>query len=327
MRINFSRILLKTSSNFRKNIVTKPLYTKPSRIDGKTVLITGANTGIGKETAIDLAKRGGKIYIACRDLEKSEEALREIKDKSKSSHAFLMELDLASIESIKTFSKKFHEVEKNLQILILNAGVMACPKSYTKDGFEMQIGTNHLGHFLLTNLLLDLLKTSTPSRVVVVSSSGHKLGNINKDDFMSEKSYSKIKAYSQSKLANILFANKLAARLKGTGVTANSCHPGIVHTELGRHVGNSWVRPIYRKILAPFYKTITEGAQTQIRLAVDPELEKVTGKYFKDCEKASPSSAAKDTETAKWLWRTSSKLIKEKFEEYEEIEKKLYKET
>lgn len=285
------------------------------------MLITGANTGIGKETAIDLAKRGGKIYIACRDLKKSEEALNEIKDKSKSSRAFLMQLDLASIESIRNFSKKFHEVEPKLQILILNAGIMACPKSYTRDGFEMQIGTNHLGHFLLANLLLDMLKSSAPSRVVVVASSGHKLGVISKDDFMSEKSYSKIKAYGQSKLANILFANELAKKLKGTGVTVNSCHPGIVHTELGRHMSKSWIRPIYKKVLAPFYKTIPEGAQTQIRLAVDPELDEVSGRYFKDCEESKPSDAARNSETAKWLWRKSTEVISEKFPEFKEIEK------
>jgi NAD(P)-dependent dehydrogenase (short-subunit alcohol dehydrogenase family) len=255
-------------------------------------------------------------------LKKSEDALTEIKDKSKSSKAFLMQLDLASIESIKNFSKNFHEIETNLHILINNAGVMACPKAMTKDGFEMQLGTNHLGHFLLTNLLLDLLKASSPSRVIVVSSSGHKLSDINKEDIMSEKSYSKIKAYGQSKLANILFANELARKLKETGVTVNSCHPGIVHTELGRHMAetSSWLRPIYRKILGPFYKTIHEGAQTQIRLAVDPELDKVTGKYFKDCEEVSPSKAARDKETANWLWKKSNQLISEKFQEFEKIE-------
>jgi NAD(P)-dependent dehydrogenase (short-subunit alcohol dehydrogenase family) len=284
-------------------------------------LITGANTGIGKETAIDLAKRGGKIYMACRDLKRSEDSLREIKDKSRQSQVFLMKLDLASIESIKNFSNEFHEVERSLQILILNAGIMACPKSYTKDGFEMQIGTNHLGHFLLTNLLLDVLKASPPSRIVVVSSSGHKLGDISKDDFMSEKSYSKIKAYGQSKLANILFANELAARLRNTGVTVNSCHPGIVHTELGRHMTKSWFRPIYKKVLMPFYKTISEGAQTQIRLAVDPDLGKVSGKYFKDCEEFTPSKAARDVETGKWLWRKSTEVIGSKFPDFKEIER------
>lgn len=285
------------------------------------MIITGANTGIGKETAIDLAKRGGKVYIGCRDMDKSEDALEEIREKSESSKAFLLELDLASIESIKNFSREFHDLEPKLHILINNAGVMACPKSYTKDGFEMQIGTNHLGHFLLTNLLLDRLKASAPSRIVVVSSSGHKLSGINKHDLMSEQSYNKIKVYGQSKLANILFTNYLARKLKGSGVTVNSCHPGIVQTDLGRHM-DSWLRPVYRSVLRPYYKTTHEGAQTQIRLAVDPELENVTGKYFSDCEEATPSKAALDVATATWLWMKSTKLIHEKFGDFEGILKK-----
>lgn len=192
---------------------------------------------------------------------------------------------------------------------------MACPKSYTKDGFEMQLGTNHLGHFLLTNLLLDQLKASAPSRIVVVSSSGHRLSNINRDDLMSEHGYNKIKAYASSKLANILFTHELARRLRGTGVTVNSCHPGIVQTDLGRHM-DSWLRPIYRQVFQPYYKTIHEGAQTQIKLAVDPELENVTGKYFVDCEEAKPSKSALDAKLAEWLWVASTKLIKSKLKDF-----------
>jgi NAD(P)-dependent dehydrogenase (short-subunit alcohol dehydrogenase family) len=284
----------------------------------KSILILGGNSGIGKETAIDLAKRKGEIFIACRDVKKSKDALEEIKDRSKSSKVHLMELDLASIKSIRNFSKKFHETENRLDILICNAGVMACPKLFTADGFEMQFGVNHLGHFLLTNLLLDLMKTSTPSRIVVVSSEAHRITDINREDLLSEKSYSKLKAYGQSKLANILFARELARRLKNTGVTVNSCHPGLVHTNLGRHMNDyNWIRPFYRAIFKPFYKTAFEGAQTQIRLAVDKELEKISGKYFSDCEEISPSNAAQEDETAAWLWTKSTELIYEKFKDLE----------
>lgn len=201
-------------------------FKKDSRIDGKVVVITGANSGIGKVTAIDLAKRGGTIYIACRDVKRGEEALRDIKAESGSEKIHFLQLDLASLESVRDFSKKFHEKESKLHILINNAGVMACPQSYTKDGFETHFGTNHLGHFLLTNLLLDLLKASAPSRIVVVSSFAHLIGTIKKHDLNSEKSYQKHLVYAQSKLANILFAREIAKRLKGTGVTANSVHPG-----------------------------------------------------------------------------------------------------
>jgi NAD(P)-dependent dehydrogenase (short-subunit alcohol dehydrogenase family) len=202
-------------------------YIKDTKIDGKVVIITGANSGIGKETAIDLAKRGGKVYIACRDIKRGEDALKEIKEKSGTDNAYFLQLDLASLDSVREFSRKFHELESQLHILVNNAGVMACPKALTKDGFEMQLGTNHLGHFLLTNLLLDLLKASSPSRVVVVSSVLHRLGRIKKEDLMSEKSYWKWQVYGQSKLANILFTNELAKRLEGSGVTANSLHPGM----------------------------------------------------------------------------------------------------
>jgi NAD(P)-dependent dehydrogenase (short-subunit alcohol dehydrogenase family) len=274
------------------------------------VIITGANTGIGKENAIDHAKRGGKIYIACRDVTRGEDALVEIRKVSGSDNVHFLQLDLASLESIRDFTKKFHELESQLHILICNAGVMACPESKTKDGFEMQIGTNHLGHFLLTHLLLDLLKASAPSRVVVVSSEGHKISNIVKEDLMSEKPYGKWKAYGRSKLANILFARELSKKLTDTGVTVNSCHPGAVQTELGRHMNENLRRFFIKPFIAPFFKTAWQGAQTQIRLAVDPDLSEVTGKYFSDCKEKTPSRAAQDDEMAAWLYEKSIELVK-----------------
>lgn len=175
----------------------------------------------------------------------------------------------------------------------------------TKDGLELQIGTNHFGHFLLTNLLLDLIKASAPARIINVSSVGHKWGHINRDDLQSEKSYSRFKAYSQSKLANVLFTRELAKRLNGTGVLANSLHPGAVRTELGRHLG------IIHYLALPFQmfvKTPVSGAQTTIMLAVDPELDNVTGKYFADCAIAPEAKQAKCDETAEWLWTTSERV-------------------
>jgi NAD(P)-dependent dehydrogenase (short-subunit alcohol dehydrogenase family) len=207
------------------------------RIDDKVVIITGANAGIGKETAIDLGRRGGKVYLACRDITRGENALKEIKEKSGSENIHLLQLNLASMSSIREFSKKFHDLESELHILINNAGVMAIPKSFTEDGFEMQFGTNHLGHFLLTNLLLDLLKSSAPSRIVNISSLMHKFGQIKRDDVMNEQSYSRWLNYANSKLANILFTRELVKRLEGTGVTANSVHPGVVNTDLSKDVG------------------------------------------------------------------------------------------
>lgn len=200
------------------------------------MIITGCNTGIGKQTALELARRGGKIYMACRDPIKCEDARLEIIEKTKNENIFNRTLDLNSLESVRTFANNFLNEESKLDILINNAGVMATPKTLTKDGYEMQLGVNHLGHFLLTNLLLDTLKKSAPSRIVVVSSAIYIFGSINKVDLNSEKMYSKVGAYSQSKLANILFTKELAKRLEGTNVTVNCCHPGVVKTELGRHL-------------------------------------------------------------------------------------------
>lgn len=203
-------------------------YKKPTLIDGKVVIITGGNAGIGKETAIDLARRGGKIYIACRDIKRAQNALLEIKDQSGSSNVHFLLLDLASLKSIREFSQKFHQLESKLDILINNAGVMACSESYTSDGFEMHMGVNHLGHFLLTNLLLNLLKESNQGRIVNVSSLFHIVGKISKTNFFGEKFYFRWYAYATSKLANILFTRELARRLKNTAITANSLHPGEI---------------------------------------------------------------------------------------------------
>lgn len=200
------------------------------------VIITGANTGIGKETAIDLAKRGGRVYIACRDPIRGLEAQKDIQDISGSSNVHFLQLDLAQLESIRQFSKKFHAQESQLHILINNAGVMACPKAVTRDGFEMQIGTNHMGHFLLTNLMLDLMKQSAPARIINVSSLYHIFGYIKKNDLNSEKHYWRWLAYAQSKLANILFTREMSRKLEGTEITVNCLHPGCVNTELTRNL-------------------------------------------------------------------------------------------
>lgn len=183
---------------------------------------------------------------------------------------------------------------------------MAIPeRQTTKDGLEMQIGTNHFGHFLLTNLLLDLLKASAPARIINVSSLAHKFGKIHRDDIQLEKSYARWPAYGQSKLANVLFTRELAKHLKGTNVTANSLHPGAVRTELGRHLG------ILHYIALPFQflvKTPKSGAQTTIMLAVDPGLDNVTGRYFADCAIAEETKDAQCDETAQWLWEASERI-------------------
>ena len=214
-----------------------------AKLDGKTVIITGANTGIGLETAVDLAKRNARVILACRSVERGETAVVEVRKRSGNDNVVFVQLDLASLDSVRKFSTKVLEEEPQIDILINNAGVMAIPKrTLTQDSFEMQFGTNHLGHFLLTNLLLDRIKQAPSARIVNVSSTAHQRGNMDFDNLNSEKFYSPWVAYGTSKLANILFTRSLAKRLEGTGVTANVLHPGVISTELTRHINPFLVR-------------------------------------------------------------------------------------
>ncbi|KAK9891064.1 hypothetical protein WA026_013390 [Henosepilachna vigintioctopunctata] len=285
-------------------------YNPEITIENKVVIITGANTGIGKETAKDLALRGARVYMACRDIKKCEMAREDIVVATKNKYVYCRKCNLASMESIKQFVGQFKKEESRLDILINNAGVMRTPNSKTKDGFEMQLGVNHLGHFLLTNLLLDYLKVSAPSRIINVSSVAYKRGRIHKDDLNSDKNYDKAAAYAQSKLANILFTRELAKRLKDTGVTVNAVHPGIVDTEIIRHMSffNSWIATIFIKpFVWPFIKSPKQGSFSTIYLACKPELEKVTGKYFSNYEEEDLTPYAKDESVAEWLWAVSEK--------------------
>uniref|UniRef100_A0A1A8S933 Retinol dehydrogenase 12, like n=1 Tax=Nothobranchius rachovii TaxID=451742 RepID=A0A1A8S933_9TELE len=282
-------------------------WSSDVRLDGKTAVITGANTGIGKETAIDLAKRGAKVIVACRDMEKAQVAVKEIIEISGNDNVACMKLDLSNSKSIREFAEAINKDEPKLNLLINNAGVMVCPYGKTADGFEMQIGVNHFGHFLLTYLLIDLIKRSAPARIVTVSSMAHSWGSINLDDINSEKSYSKNKAYAQSKLANILFTRSLAKKLEGTGVTAYSLHPGVVQTDLWRHL--SAPERFFIKIARPFTKNSIQGAQTTIYCAVEPSLEKESGGYYSDCAAASCSAAGKDDELAQKLWELSCRML------------------
>ncbi|XP_062320859.1 retinol dehydrogenase 13 isoform X2 [Osmerus eperlanus] len=197
------------------------------RLEGKTVLITGANTGIGKETSRDMAHRGARVVMACRDLTRAEKAAEEIRHSTGNGNVVVRHLDLASLYSVREFTKEFLASEERLDILINNAGVMMCPKWITEDGFETQLAVNHLGHFLLTNLLLDKLKSSAPSRVVNVSSIAHRGGKLQFDDlFFNKRPYNSLVSYRQSKLANVLFSRELSRRMKGK-------HKDVTHWDRG----------------------------------------------------------------------------------------------
>lgn len=282
------------------------------KLHGKTVVITGANTGIGKETARDMAYRGARVIMACRDLTRAEMAATEIRRTTGNNNVVVRHLDLTSLLSVRQFAREFIATETRLDILINNAGVMMCPWSMTEDGFETQFAVNHLGHFLLTNLLLDMLRSSTPSRVVNVSSIAHQGGKIHFDDISFEKTpYDSLVSYRQSKLANLLFSRELARRSKGTGVTSYALHPGVIRTELGRYVQTQF--PLLSTLLlAPallLMKTPWQGAQTSIYCAVTEGLENKTGCYFSDCRAKEPAPEGTDDLAALRLWDVSAKMV------------------
>ncbi|XP_043255473.1 retinol dehydrogenase 13-like [Colletes gigas] len=288
-------------------------YDNKEELNDKIAIVTGANTGIGKETAFDLARRKAKVIMACRDMNKCETTRYEIVMETRNKYVYCRECDLASQESIRNFVNQFKKEHSRLHILINNAGIMRCPKSYTKEGIEMQFGVNHIGHFLLTNLLLDVLKDSAPSRIVNVSSVAHKRGKIKVKDLNSEEKYNPSDAYAQSKLANVLFTKELAKRLEGTGVTVNAVHPGTVNTEIVRHmtVYKYFITRIFVKPLTwLFVKSPKKGAQVVIYSAIDPSLNDVTGAYLNIYNIADVSAAAKDDQIAKWLWAVSEKWTK-----------------
>ncbi|KPI93513.1 Retinol dehydrogenase 13 [Papilio xuthus] len=291
-----------------------------AKLIGKTAIITGSNTGIGKETALDFYKRGARVILACRSLERGEEAKKEIEEKCKDlpeiGTLVLEKCDLSSLKSVRDFSQKVLDTEPHVNILVNNAGVMMCPKGETEDGFETQFGTNHLGHFLLTMLLLPRIRNSVPARIVTVSSKAHTRYGINFDDLNYKKRpYSAMEAYSQSKLANVLFSRELAAKFKEhniEGVNTYSLHPGVIKTELGRHMNDTLfrgARTLFGILLGPFMKSAELGAQTTIYCSVDEKCANETGLYYSDCVATPPHHNALNDEHAKKLWDISMDLV------------------
>jgi NAD(P)-dependent dehydrogenase (short-subunit alcohol dehydrogenase family) len=270
---------------------------------GKVCIVTGANTGIGKETALGLAKLGASVVMVCRDRQRGEEALRDIKQKTGNDNVELMLCDFSSQRSIKQFAAEFAQQHERLDVLVNNAGVVLRGHSMTEDGVESTFAINHLGYFLVTNLLLDLLKRSAPSRIVNVASAAHRYGKLDVKSWPTGRDFSTFGAYANSKLANVLFTNELAKRLTGTGVTANCLHPGGVGTNLFRGLP---------KFLQTVIKLITigpeRGARTSIYLASSPTVEGISGKYFARCRQQESSDASRNEEAEKRLWDLSAEL-------------------
>jgi NAD(P)-dependent dehydrogenase (short-subunit alcohol dehydrogenase family) len=287
-----------------------------TNLKGKTILITGANTGIGLETSIQLAKLGAKIILGCRNDDKATAALKHIKDSSKNDQIFYpISLDLGSFKSIRKFVDVIHANGEKVDILINNAGIMSCPHALTADGFEIQFGTNHLGHYLLTKLILEEKKMMKKGgRIINVSSRAHTrtdnfevLDNIESPN----TNLTEMTLYAQSKLANVMYTHELQRRYGEMGIVAYSLHPGVVDTELARHFNPTLQR--IGKVIAPFLlKTAFEGAQTSIFAAlVDPN-EVPSGSYLADCvvNKENPLAYVKCLQ--KELWEVSEKAIASK---------------
>ncbi|XP_051540185.1 retinol dehydrogenase 14 [Myxocyprinus asiaticus] len=276
------------------------------RLDGKTVLITGGNCGIGKETAVALALRGARVIIACRDEEKARKAVREIRARSHSMNVLFIELDLANMKSIREFSKTFLQQEKRLDILINNAG-MPSVLDWTDDNFSMCFGVNHLGHFLLTNLLLPRLKESSPSRVITLTCSSYKYQKLDFQDL--NYNLFPFFTYCRSKLANIYFTHELARMMEGKGVTAYAVHPGYVQSNWTCHFSVLF-RIVVQVVMFMFFTSCEAGAQTVVYCAVSDEVLPHNGRYFADCQPAPLQAFARDPGVAKKLWEASERLVK-----------------
>lgn len=285
------------------------MSTTNTQMQGKICLITGANSGIGKATTLALAEMGATIVMVCRDRAKGQEAQQEIKAKSGNDAIELLVADLSSQASIHQLADSFKQRYQHLHILINNAGVAMLQRRETIDGLEMTFAINHLTPFLLTNLLLDVLKASAPARIINVSSEAQAGGRINFDDLQSSKYYRFMRAYSQSKLADVLFTYELARRLQGTGVTANCLHPGFVRTNIGQADVNPLLRMAAQLI---FIVGITpeEGAKTSVYLASSPEVEGVTGKYFAKGIPVRSKDISYDESLQKRMWDISASLVK-----------------
>jgi NAD(P)-dependent dehydrogenase (short-subunit alcohol dehydrogenase family) len=276
---------------------------------GKTVLVTGANTGIGFETAAGLAAMGADVVITSRDTAKGAAATKEIQERHPGANVTPMQLDLARLEDVRRFAGEFNERFPQLHVLINNAGLILNKRRLTEDGFESTFQVNHLGPFLLTHLLLDKLKASAPSRIVNVASAAHRGGKLNFDDLQSERSYRSMRVYGTSKLCNILFTKELARRLEGTGVSAYALHPGTVRTRFGKD-GDTGIFGLGAKISGPLFLTPAQGARTSIHVASAPDIEQHSGGYFQRSKVHKPSSAARNEETARKLWEKSAELLK-----------------
>lgn len=273
----------------------------------KVVLITGANSGIGKEAAIAIAKQGATIVIACRNEISARQAVEDIKNESGNTKVTFLPLDLASLESVRNAADEFKRHYNRLDVLLNNAGGIWATKQFSADGFEYSFAANHLGHFLLTNLLLDMLKQAPEGRIVNVSSEVHRMIRFNFDKQVDPNPYSQWKTYGFTKLCNILFTYRLAEKLKGTNVTVNAVHPGVVNTNFMKKLPGM-LKTFATSLGALFFLTPAKGAAPLVQLCTDPKLKGVTGKYFNRHKEAKSNADSYSTDFQELLWKKSEEM-------------------
>jgi retinol dehydrogenase 14 len=274
---------------------------------GKTVLVTGGTSGIGRATAMGLAAMGARLGITGRDRGRTQEAAAEIRAAS-GGQVDVFVADLSSQSQVRHLADEVLQACPRIDVLVNNVGGYWNTRHVTADGLERTFALNHLAPFLLTNLLLDRLTQSAPARVVTVASNAHTTGRIDFDDLQGERSYSGSRAYSQSKLGNVLFTYELARRLAASAVTANALHPGVVRTSFGAE-DPGVVQRLFVPFVRPFLKTTEQGAATSIHLASSPDLEQVSGRYFANSKPKRSSKASYDEAAAARLWQVSAELV------------------
>lgn len=275
---------------------------------GKVVLVTGGTGGIGKATAIGLATLGARVGITGRDIARAEQAAADIRAASGNPAVDAFAADMSSQAEVRRLAAAVLDAYPRLDVLVNNVGGFWAHRHETADGLEHTFALNHLAAFLLTNLLVDRLKASAPARVVTVASHVQAEGRIDFEDLQGAHSYSGQRAYSQSKLASVMFTKELARRLEGTGVTANSLHPGVVRTNFGAE-DQAWLFTVVSHVVLPFLKTPAQGAQTSIYLASSPSMDGVTGEFFANCKPKTANKVAYDTDIVARLWQVSAELV------------------
>jgi NAD(P)-dependent dehydrogenase (short-subunit alcohol dehydrogenase family) len=281
-------------------------------MQGRTVVVTGGNSGIGFETAAALAGMGARVLITARNADKGRAAAAAIAQRcAGESQVQLVVFDLADLSSVRQGADEILEQAPRMDVLVNNAGLVLTERAETVDGLEATFAINHLGPFLLTNLLLDRLRASSPARIVNVASTAHRTARkgIPFDDLQSERRYAGMRVYGQSKLANMLFTVELARRLRGDGVTANSLHPGTVRTGYGADGDARGLLAFGIRISAPFFLSPAKGARTSVYLASSPEVAEVSGEYFVKCAPRRPKPWARDPDAARRLWQVSEELV------------------